>query len=184
MRGLIRGGHGNLGSGLVRREVESMVQTAGCCWARGSGLCWRNDLCIRGRNTRGTGITGVRSPRCARTPSTGRQARSGTRSADVLAQHETPSGQGRGFGACKETRDSALAFNQDVRSLPFQAPRIWTSAPARVYATTPGRRKRGGPTASRSPSCDQGPVRWAAWARRRVPAPTPGGYVRQWLLAA
>src|SRR5512132_1968926 len=79
----------------------------------------------------------------------------------------------------KETRDSALAFNQDVRLLPAQAPRIWTSAPACVYATTPARPLPGGPTGSRSPSRDQSSVRWwAAWAPRRVPTPTPDGCVR------
>src|SRR5215211_4563762 len=51
---------GNLGSGLVRRGVESMGPNSRVLlgsWLMGP--CWRNDLCICGRNTIGVGIAGV-----------------------------------------------------------------------------------------------------------------------------
>ena len=74
------------------------------------GPCWRNDLCICGRNTIGVGIAGVGSPRCARTPRAGRQVRFSKRSAGVLAQHKILRGKAAVFLLAKETRQSALAF--------------------------------------------------------------------------
>jgi hypothetical protein len=84
MLGSITGCHSNLGSGLMRREVESMDPTAGCAAGLAAyGSCWLDDLYIRGTNP----ITGVGSPRCARTTSAARasvlrqEIRRGSRSA-------------------------------------------------------------------------------------------------------